>query len=249
MRAQESSSAQVMPTFVALARGRRVTGTPSVRHLEKSHRTSGTVAKCSKCHHAFEECGCDGREVPWMGNISVNDGHENFSHKHLYRTWGGLVASFTTTPATPVVYAFANISSNLISVAAAPTYTVADLAMIGLVATTTTTAPIVYASRWGQVYVIAGLAAPNASFNGMYRIVGLPSTTDPFFVLENLNVLDCCNSLNPAVGDFIRITVGNYAQIYLITAIDPVTGAFTLAPTALLDVAIARRQHIVACDW
>jgi hypothetical protein len=228
------TSASMAPASAALHVATNVLSRKTVRKLN--------LKTCERCDGFGASCNCGTIEIPWFGNTFVNDGHQNFAPLHQYFVLGGLYANVTTTPVVPVVYSFAAITKNTVSVSPAATYTIADLADIGLVATATTTEPRV--TKFGDLFLVAGLTGANAIFNGEYRVITLPTSADAFFVLQSLDGASGC--LAPRVGDVIRTWFGGYASTVQITAIT--NGVLSVAATPVTSVTPFRNVHVLACQ-
>ena len=198
---------------------------------------------CSQCgSHAGRDCKCGVFTQPWFGNTFVNDGHRNFPTLHQYFTLAALVAN---DPAVivPVVYSFSAITRNTVSVSPATGFGVVDLADIGLISPTTAVAGQI-PSKFGDLFLVSGLTGTDAIFNGEYRILRVPTTTNAYFVLQSLNGSDDC--LAPRVNDLIRVWNGEYAGMFQITAIT--NGVYTLALAEGSSLNPVRMIRVVGCQ-
>lgn len=197
---------------------------------------------CDSCGGHGLTCNCGTIKAPWFGNTFVNDGHQNFGPLHQYFVFGGVIANVTNP--TPVVYSFAAITKNTISVSPATGYAVADLAQIGLISPATATVGQ-RASKFGDLFLLAGLTGINAIFNGEYRVLGVPNTSTGYFVLQSLDGTSGC--LAPRVGDLFRIWFGGYnISMYQITAIT--SGVFSFISVITGAINPLRIVHVVSCQ-
>jgi hypothetical protein len=216
--------------------GRTITGapSPSFAPIKQINAGAGYTRMMQKKLNIKDVSGalC----IPWYGNVCVNDGHSNFPMGHKYAVMGGIVQGLVTVPAVVQTWALSVVKKNQIAISPAAGLTIADLANIGLTSST----------KKGDLFVIGNVVAnPNDPFAGEYRVLYLPVTDRQSFILENVNAV--CDELGPRPKDAIRIRFGDYRQIYLITQIDPTTGAYTMTPTNNDELYIVRQLHVVGC--